>query len=89
MKTMFRTTDYSIQIKEIEIEKETKNFVYYKNEDGKLIKKSIEGLSYKWHNTEQEAIDYLMDQLATKVESLESRLASAKHDLNEFENTHQ
>ena len=89
MKIMYRTTDYSNKIEEKKIIKLYRKFVCYENEDGEIIKKLINGISYQWHHTKQEAIDHLSDQLKSNVESLESRLASAKHDLNEFENTHQ
>jgi hypothetical protein len=73
--------DYGMQIKKIEIERETAHFVFYKGWHGREVKESSE----RFFNSYAEAKEYIVNNAARDVETAQIRLKAAQETLAKAE----
>ena len=76
-------TDSRCKIEEIEVLKETDNFVMFNNRFREI--REMKHTSWNdWFDTRQEAVKFILDRFDKKINSLEERIANELNDKQKF-----
>lgn len=82
----YLTFQYYIEIKAIEIERETEHYIFWLQENWRGMKTiRRQAKSQHYHDTWEAAHDYLRERTLAEIDSLTKRLDGAKHDLTVLE----
>ncbi len=81
---IYKTDNYSFEIKEVEAERETKDCFFIKDSNGKE-RKSAKHSSYDHlHSSVDEAILFMRNQILSEIKARQSRLDDANMKLQKF-----
>jgi hypothetical protein len=86
MATMYQTGGYpNGSIRSIEVTRVTEKTVYYNNSAGREVSERRTTTYYQWHDTFQEAKDYLLEQYGRKIENTKDKLQKLRSVLGQIE----
>lgn len=86
MKTMYRSSFWTTEIKQVEGIVDTGSIIYFEN--GRQ-QEPIQTSCYKWHESKYDALQNIKENLLMRVLEAEKNLNLAKQRLEDFINTHQ
>jgi hypothetical protein len=80
----YKTDTYSIDIKSIEIEKETEKTIFIRRENGSLAGERKKSFYYKYFDSFAEAREYLINQRIEFVKSYKDRIAKYESEIEKL-----